>query len=70
VQTHKIEPVPIILVGKDFWRPLHDFIINTLLSKGTISPEDIGLYRLTDDEDEILRTIAEAPVRNGLRHGE
>ncbi len=68
VQTHKIESVPVILVGKDFWGPLNDFIINTLLRQGTISPEDIDLYTLTDDIDEILDIIKKAPVRDSLLH--
>jgi len=67
VQTGKIPRVPIFLVGKDFWRVMHDFIINTLMKVGTISPNDIDLYRVTDDEDLILETIREAPVRNGIR---
>lgn len=67
VQTNKIEKVPIILVGKDFWGPLHDFIINDLIKNKTISPEDIDLYRLTDDEDEIINIIKNAPVRDGIR---
>jgi len=67
VQTGKIEKVPIFLVGKDFWGILHDFIINTLLKLGTIGPNEIDLYHLTDDEDYIIETIKNAPVRNGVR---
>ena len=63
VQTKKIEKVPIFLVGKDFWGPMHDFIINNLIKHQVISPEDIDLYRLTDDEDEIIEKIKTAPVR-------
>jgi len=67
VQTNKIESVPIFLVGKDFWGPLHDFIINDLIRHKTVHPQDIDLYRLTDDEDEIVEKIRNAPVRNGIR---
>ena len=70
VQTHKIERVPIFLVGKNFWGPLHDFIINNLIRHGTVSPEDIDLYRLTDDEDEIIEKIKNSPVRSGYERNE
>ncbi len=67
VQTHKIEKVPIFLVGKDFWGPLHDFIINNLIRHKTVSPADIDLYRLTDNLDEIIDTIKKSPVRSGYK---
>lgn len=64
VQTHKIPKVPIILVGSDFWNPLNEFIKANLLDKcGTISPEDIDLYKITDDEDEIAEIVKGAPIR-------
>lgn len=66
IQTKKIEKIPVFLVGKDFWGQMHDFIINNLIRHNVISPEDIDLYRLTDDEDEIIETIKKAPVRSGM----
>jgi len=65
VQTEKIEKVPIILVGEDYWRPLDEFIKKTLLeTHETISPEDLNLYTITDDEDKILEIVKNAPLRN------
>ncbi len=64
VQTKKIPRLPIILVGRAFWEPLHDFIKEVLLSKfQTISPEDINLYRIEDDVDEIVKLVKAAPMR-------
>lgn len=63
-QTNKIDPVPIILVGTDFWNKFQDIINETLLDKyQTISPEDLDLYTITDDEDEIIRIIDQSKVR-------
>ncbi len=63
VQTHKIPKVPIILVGKEFWQPIHNFVEDYMLKQHeVVSPEDLSLYTITDDEDEILRIIKEAPV--------
>ncbi len=61
VQTAKINRVPMILVGVEFWTPLQDFIKNQMLAKGMISDFDLNLYTITDDEDEIMRIIMEAP---------
>ncbi len=64
VQTKKIPRLPIILVGRAYWEPLHDFIVETLLNKfKTISPEDINLYRIEDDVDEIVKIVKAAPMR-------
>lgn len=65
VQTHKIPKVPIILVGSDFWNPLNDFIKKHLLERHcSIDPEDINLYKITDDDDEIINIVKNAPMRD------
>ena len=65
VQTGKIERVPIILVGEEFWKPLDDLIKMEMLSHHhTIELEDTLLYTITDDEDEIFEIIKNAPVRS------
>lgn len=64
VQTKKAERLPIILMGSEFWKPLDEFIRQELLNNhGTISPEDPDLYVITDSVDEVVRMVAEAPVR-------
>jgi uncharacterized protein (TIGR00730 family) len=67
VQTRKIEKVPIILVGADFWRKVDSFLKDELLSRGAIDDTDLALYSITDDEDEIMDIIRSAPVRIGLK---
>lgn len=66
VQTKKIEKVPIILVGEDFWDGVHDMMKKELLSRAAIDPEDLELYTITDDESKIIEIIRNAPVRNGI----
>jgi uncharacterized protein (TIGR00730 family) len=64
VQTGKIDRVPVILVGADFWKPLDHFIRQSMLDlHSTISPEDLDLYTITDNEDEMLEIIRQAPIR-------
>ena len=58
IQTNKIDPVPLILVGKEFWAGLMDWLTDTLLAKHkTISPDDMDLIHLTDDLEEVVDII-------------
>ena len=54
LQTHKIETFPIILVGKEFWEGLIDWVKNTLLKAGNISPKDLDLIQIVDSADEVI----------------
>lgn len=67
-QTQKIPQVPIVLYGSDFWKPLETFFKEVLLRKGleTISPEDLNLYTITDDDEEVLEIIRNAEVRTDI----
>ena len=59
VQTGKVDSMaPIVIVGSDYWQPLVAWIEDTLLTKfGTIAPEDMRIWTLTDDIDEVVRLI-------------
>jgi uncharacterized protein (TIGR00730 family) len=57
IQTNRIKPFPVVLVGSDYWNPLLDWIKNTLLNRELISPEDLGLITLLDDPEEVVKTI-------------
>ncbi len=67
IQTGKIQKVPLILVGNEFWKPWDEVIKKELLGRGTIDESDTRLYTITDDEDEIIDIIRKAPFRNGIR---
>lgn len=66
VQTKKIEKVPIILVGHEFWDGVYDLMKKELLARSTIEEADLKLFTITDSDDEILEIIKTAPVRNGI----
>jgi hypothetical protein len=57
IQTNKIGRFPIILVGKEFWSGLLDWIKSTLISEGNISPEDLNLFRVVDTADEAIEHL-------------
>jgi uncharacterized protein (TIGR00730 family) len=49
IQTGKMPKVPIVLIGKKFWKPLDKFIRKHMLKQGLISHGDQRLYVITDD---------------------
>jgi uncharacterized protein (TIGR00730 family) len=55
VQTRKIQPLPIILVGRDYWRRVFD--PEFLVEEGTIDPEDRDLFWFAETADEIWSDI-------------
>jgi uncharacterized protein (TIGR00730 family) len=62
IQTEKIKPFPIILVGSQFWAGLVDWIRDTMLVNGTISEDDMDLFKIIDDADEVVRYVKEIVV--------
>jgi len=59
IQTKRIKPFPVILVGSDYWNGLLDWIKNTLLTRKLISPEDLGLITVLDKPEDVVKTIKE-----------
>jgi len=57
IQTKKIGKFPIVLVGRKFWSGLIDWIKSTMITEGTISPNDLDLISIVDTEDEVLDVI-------------
>ena len=58
IQTGKIEAVPVILFGSDFWGGMSDWIKNVLSDEfKTISPKDMNLIPITDDIEEVINII-------------
>ncbi|MCB9230586.1 MAG: TIGR00730 family Rossman fold protein [Bacteroidia bacterium] len=58
IQTRKIHPFPVVLVGTQFWGGMVDWIKQTLLEENkNISPEDLDLFAVVDDPDEAVAHI-------------
>jgi uncharacterized protein (TIGR00730 family) len=56
VQTKTVTDFPIVLFGKEYYKPLIE-MIEWMVNQGTISKEDLSLLLLTDDEDEAMSHI-------------
>lgn len=59
IQTQKIGRFPIVLVGRDFWSGLFDWVKGTMLSYGNISESDLDLINLVDTPTEAVKVIDE-----------
>lgn len=58
VQTKKISPVPIVLMGKEFWEGLRNWIVEIMLDRHhNINEVDLDLFLVTDDPEEVVQYI-------------
>ena len=57
LQTSKINKFPIILVGRDYWKGLIDWIKEKLLGQKNISPEDLKLFEVVDTVEEVIECL-------------
>ena len=58
IQTGKIQPLPVILFGEEYWRKIVNF--DQLVAEGMISPEDLELFQFVETVDEAWDIIAQA----------
>ncbi len=62
IQTRRVKPFPVILVGKEFWGGLIDWIKEQFLKNETIDEEDLYLFELLDDIDDVVKMIRKTVV--------
>jgi uncharacterized protein (TIGR00730 family) len=62
VQTGKIDHFPVILWGTEYWQPLIDWLANQVADDAMIARADLQLFRLTDDNDHVVKWIEESFV--------
>ena len=67
VQTKKSEPVPIVLVGSEFWRRAIDF--DLLVEEGTIAEYDLDLFQIVDSAEDAWQAICHCyDLKNSSHH--
>ena len=58
IQTGHMRKVPVVLVGKDYWEPMLDWIKATMLEgEGNISEKDLDLFKIVDNASEAMKYI-------------
>jgi uncharacterized protein (TIGR00730 family) len=69
IQTKMVKDFPVVLMGKDYWLPMMEFL-EKMVTEKTISPTDLNLLLLTDSVDEAMAHIQKYAVEKfGLRRG-
>jgi uncharacterized protein (TIGR00730 family) len=69
VQTRKVGDFPIILMGREYWAPMMDFLRDRLLAEQTIDDLDLKRIQITDSPEEAVRSILDVVVpRFGLTY--
>ena len=69
IQTRKIPSVPVILVGSRYWNGLVDFIAKNMLEQQeAIAEFDMGIFKVTDDIDQVIEIVRSAPISEWWRN--
>src|ERR1043165_7902049 len=69
IQTGKIKEFPLVLMGREYWRPLLEFMRDRLIKEGTIDPDDTDRIVVTDSPEDAVKAITEIALgRFGLSY--
>ena len=70
IQTLKIREFPLVVMGKEYWRPLIEFMSEKMVKEGTIDQADVDRLIVTDSAEEAVDSITEIAKRAfGLTYG-
>src|SRR3990167_6775622 len=59
IQTKKLDRVPIVLIGVEYWQPFMAWLNDEAVKHGIISEQDLQLFTLTDDLEQVVCVIKE-----------
>jgi len=57
IQTKKIRSFPVILVGKEYWQGMIDWLTKSMLAYGNINRDEIDLMHIVDEPEEVCEII-------------
>jgi uncharacterized protein (TIGR00730 family) len=57
IETDRIDPIPVVLVGSKYWNDLLGWFSKRLIKWGTLTNSDLKLFKIVDTPQEILSTI-------------
>ncbi len=67
IQTGKMSPVPLILVGKNYWGGLMGWLENIMMQEKNISMDDLGLLKVADTADEVAEHVLNFYSKHALQ---
>ena len=59
IQTHKLVRFPIVLVGREYWQGLTEWIKTTVLQEKNISAGDLEIFKVVDTAQETVNVITD-----------
>lgn len=62
VQTHRIKPLPVILVESQYWGGLKDWIEARLLAEKRVSEKDMAIFQILDEPQEIVEYVKKVVI--------
>ena len=57
IQTERIAKFPVVLLGKDYWKGLIDWMKDVVLKEGNISKEDLDIFTVVDTPKDVVKAI-------------
>jgi uncharacterized protein (TIGR00730 family) len=70
IQTARIRNFPVVLMGREFWKGLLEWMMNTLVGQRMIGADDLNLFLVTDDPEEAVHFVVEGVGRHLLEERE
>ncbi|MBW1710190.1 MAG: TIGR00730 family Rossman fold protein [Deltaproteobacteria bacterium] len=62
IQTKRLRPFPVILMDSSYWQGLLDWLKDQVLENCRISPEDMEIFQVLDDPEEIIKVITRTVI--------
>ena len=59
IQTEKFKQMPMVMVGKTYWKGLMDWMATAMLEEGNIKKDDLNLFQIADTPDEVVYHMLE-----------
>ena len=57
IQIEKMKKIPILLVGKEYWTGLLDWIKVVLLKENKLDPDDLNLIHVVESKEEVVEQL-------------
>ncbi|MFQ5951991.1 MAG: TIGR00730 family Rossman fold protein [Candidatus Omnitrophota bacterium] len=67
VQTQRVDPFPIVLVGKSYWKGMLDWIKRRCLELGAVDNRDLGIFAVIDEPKKIVKYVSDFYQKKGGR---